>query len=389
MRVEWGEARRRAWAAPLPLPAVATLLADAEGASLTVPLRATSPVPAFDCSAMDGYAVGSLAGPWTVVGQVLAGPTCHRPPLTPGTAVEIATGAAIPAGTVAVVPYEQATGAGDRIDGPAAAGRHVRRTGEDVPLGVDLLPAGTTVTPTVVGLAAEVGLDTLTVRPRPATALLLTGDELVHAGSSGGGLVRDSVGPALAGWVRGLGGVLLPPRPVPDTDVDTVAKAIDTAAGDVVLTSGGAGGGPKDLVAAALRELRADLVVDGVDCRPGGPARLAALPDGRWVVVLPGYPYAALVAVLTLLGPLLAGLTGRPLPVLPTATLPTATLPTAGTAGGTSTRLVPVRRRPDGTVEPLGRDRPGNLWGAAEADALAVLTPGRAPTDPVALLALP
>ena len=71
---------------------------------------------------------------------------------------------------------------------------------------MDLLPAGAAVTPTVVGLAAETGLDTLPVRPRPATALLLTGDELVHAGGSGGGLVRDSVGPALAGWVRGLGG---------------------------------------------------------------------------------------------------------------------------------------------------------------------------------------
>jgi len=382
------------------LPAVEVPLAGAEGGTLAAPLRAVTAVPGFDCSAMDGYAVGSLAGPWQVVGQVLAGAARQRVPLTPGTALEIATGAAIPAGTVAVVPYEQATRDGDRLDGPATAGRHVRRTGEDIPLGVDLLPAGTPVTATVVGLAAEVGLDTLPVRARPAAALLVTGDELVHAGGSRGGLVRDSIGPAVAGWVRGLGGVLLPPRPVPDTDAATVAKAIDAAAGDLVLTSGGAGGGPRDLVAAALRELGADLVVDGVACRPGGPARLAELPDGRWLVALPGYPYSALVAVLTLLGPLLAGLTARPLPDLPTARLtlpaPPATPTRAGAPGpgdpppaAASTRLVPVRRRPDGTVERLGRDRPGNLWGAAAADFLAVLAPGRAEADPVPLLLIP
>ena len=106
---------------------------------------------------------------------------------------------------------------------------------------------------------------------------------------------------------------------MPDTDATTLAAAVAAAGGDVVLTSGGAGGGPADLVAAALRELGARVVVDGVDCRPGHPQRLAELPDGRWVVALPGNPYAALVAALTLLGPLLAGLTGRPLPELPLA----------------------------------------------------------------------
>jgi molybdopterin molybdotransferase len=381
VRVEWAEARRRAWAAAAPLPVVALPLAAAEGGTLAAPLRAHTPVPGFDCSAMDGYAVGSPAGPWRLVGRVLAGPAAARPPLGPGTAVEIATGAAVPAGTVAVLPYELATRAGEHVDGPAEPGRHVRRTGEDVPVGVDLLPAGAAVTPTVVGLAAEVGLDVLPVRPRPVVAALLTGDELVRSGGSGGGLVRDSVGPALPGWVHGLGGRLLPPVAVPDTDAATVAATIAAAGGQVVLTSGGAGGGPKDLVAAALAELGADLLVDRVDCRPGGPARLAALPDGRWVVALPGYPYAALVALLTLLGPLLAGLAGRPLPVLGAAR-------PAGPSGAPGpVRIVPVRRGPDGTVRPVGRDRPGNLWGAADADALAVLPAG--PTGTVRLLTLP
>jgi molybdopterin molybdotransferase len=238
----------------------------------------------------------------------------------------------------------------------------------------------------VLGLAAEVGLDLLRVRRPPAVAVLLTGDELVHSGGSRHGLVRDSVGPALPGWVGGLGGVTLPAAGVPDTDAATLVAVVQKAGGDVVLTSGGAGGGPKDLVTAALRELGAELVVDGVDCRPGSPARLAGLPDGRWLVSLPGYPYAALVAVLTLLGPLLAGLGGRPLPVLPTAVL--AAAPPPGRTPRPATRVLPVRRRPDGTVEPVGRDRPGNLWGAAGADALAAVPPDWT-AGPVPLLPLP
>ena len=70
-----------------------------------------------------------------------------------------------------------------------------------------------------------------------------------------------------------------------------------------MVTSGGVGGGPKDLVVPAMLALGAGLVVDRVDCRPGGPQRLGLLPDGRPLVALPGYPYAALVGVLTLLGP--------------------------------------------------------------------------------------
>lgn len=400
MSTAWDKARRIAHEAPEPLPAVEATLAAATG-TLAVPLRARTGVPGFDCSAMDGYALGSAAGPWQLTGRVLAGPVAPgRGPLAAGGAVQIATGAAVPAGTVAVLPYEQADLAAGRLTAtvPPVPGQHVRRTGEDVPLGVDLLPAGTAVTPTVVGLAAAGGLDTLLLRPPPRVAALLTGDELVHAGGSGVGLVRDAVGPALPGWVRWLGGEPLPARAVPDTDTGVLVEAIEAAGGDVVLTSGGAGAGPADLVAAALRRLGARVLVDGVDCRPGRPQRLAVLPDGRWVVALPGNPYAALVAALTLLGPLLAGLGGRPLADLPTARLvppaaAAATDPSGagrdGAAGfGGGTRVLPVRRRPDGAVEPLGRDRPGNLWGPALADAFAAVPPGWR-GEPVPLLAPP
>ena len=391
MRVPWVEARRTAYAAGRPLPPAELPLPNAGGGTLAAPLRAATPLPGFDCAAMDGYAVGDVEGPWTVVGRTVAGQAGRRDPLAPGLAVEIATGAVLPPGTVAVVPYEYTTSDGDRVRGTAIAGRNVRRTGEDVPVGADLVPAGSPVTPAVVGLAAAVGLDALLVRPRPAIALLITGDELVATGTSADGLVRDALGPALPGWVHGLGGRPLPAVRVRDTAADDVAKAIEAASGDVVVTSGGVGGGPKDLIVPALSALGAELAVDRVDCRPGGPQRLALLPDGRPVVALPGYPYAALVGVLTLLGPLLAGMAGRALSDLPTARL-VGGAPSMGSRprrpdqpAPAPTRILPVRRRSDGSVESVGLDRPGSLWGAALADAFAVVPP-HWQDDPVALL---
>jgi len=453
----WASARIAAYAAPEPLSARPVALADALGTTLAAPLRAATPVPAFPSAAMDGYAVGPGGGPWRLVGRVLAG-DAEACAVGPGEAAEIGTGAPTPAGTIAVLAYERATRSGDEIAGAAEPGRHVRQVGEDVGLDVDLARAGTVVTPTILGLAAMVGLDDLPVRPRPRVAALLTGTELVHSGQSGGGRVRDGVGPQLPGLVRWLGGELVLVRAVEDTPADLLGAAVaETVAGarpDVLLTVGGAGGGPADRVRGALDRLGARTLVAAVACRPGHPQLLAQLPDGRWVVGLPGNPYAALVAALTLLGPLLAGLAGRRLPTPPSARLlppagpggsaglepGTAPRPPAGPGGsaglepGTAhrppagpepaagpasaeidpgagsrppvvssppagslrsataaehlTRIVPVRRVRDNTVEPLGRDRPGNLWGAALADALAVVRPGWQ-GEPVPLLALP
>jgi molybdopterin molybdotransferase len=385
----WASARLAAYAAPEPLAHDTVPLADALGCALAVPLRGLTPLPAFDCAALDGYAVGSTSGPWRVIGRVLAGHGDSRP-LRPGHAAEVATGAPIPAGTVAVLPYESVDRDGDLVSAAGGeeivAGRHIRSVAEDVPTGTDLAPAGTPVTPALQGLAAGVGLDVLHVRPRPRVGALITGDEIISSGRSGHGLVRDGVGPQLPGLVRWLGGELTFAMPVPDTPAGGLAAAMEAATDvEVVLTCGGAARGPADRLPAALDRVGARTLVSGVACRPGRPQRLARLADGRWLVGLPGSPYAALVAALTLLGPLVAGLTGRPLPALRTAPL-TVPPPGGGTAG--RTRILPVRWARGGAVEPLGRDRPGNLWGAALADALAVVRDGWA-GDPVPLLELP
>ena len=98
----WASARVAAYAAAEPLPARRLVLGEALGATLAEPMRAPAPLPAFESAAMDGYAVGSIHGPWRVVGEVLAG-DADAGAVAPGEAKEIATGAPVPAGTVASV----------------------------------------------------------------------------------------------------------------------------------------------------------------------------------------------------------------------------------------------------------------------------------------------
>jgi molybdopterin molybdotransferase len=267
------------------------------------------------------------------------------------------------------------------VTGEIAAGRHIRRTGETVPADAVLAEAGTPVTPALLGLAAGLGLDSLCVRPRPRVRAVVSGNEVVTSGPPGPGRVRDALGPALPGLIAGLGGDVVELTRVGD-DPAELAGALTDPAGDVILTCGGSSVGTTDPLSDVLTGLGATVVVAGVACRPGHPQALAVLPDGRPVVGLPGNPYAALVALLTMLGPLCAGLAGRAMPVLPTARLDGWHRP------ADLTRIIAVRRIDGVTVAPTGHDRPASLWGAAVADALAVVPPGWA-GEPVELLALP
>jgi molybdopterin molybdotransferase len=389
--VPWHRARVLAHAAPdrpAPAadPAAAVPLAAALGRVLAAPLVAVSPFPAFDNAAMDGYAVAG-PGPWRVARRVLAGDG-EAGTLRDGEAVEIATGAPVPAGTLAVLPYEHACRDGDVVTGDVEPGRYVRRVGEEVPAGAELAPAGTPVGPVLLGLAASVGVDDLPVRSRPRVAVLITGDEIVTSGAPGPGRVRDAVGPMLPGLVRHLGGDVVHAAPVPDTPPHLLAAELSgggsaaVAGCDVVVVCGSSSVGPADGLRAVLVDACAELVVDGVACRPGRPQALARLPDGRWVVGVPGNPFAALVAVLTLLGPLLAGLVGRPLPALPSVPLRGDPRPRPGL-----TRLVPVRWAAEAALT-LDAESGGSARLPATADALAAVPPGWA-GEPVPLLALP
>lgn len=375
----WPLARSRAHAAARPLPARTVELGAALGAGLAEPLRALVPLPPFDTSAMDGYAVCG-PGPWQVVGRLPAGVAASGP-LAAGTAVEIATGAGVPAGTLGVLPYEQATRTGPTVAGAVSAGRHVRRTGEECDAGCELLPSGTPVSPVVLGLAAAAGHDALPVHPRPRVAALVTGAELLRAGRPGDGRVRDAIGPQLPGLLSWAGGLPVGLAHLGD-EWGELAEGLDAAGPvDVIVTTGASSAGPADHLRDELDRRDAQVVVDGVACRPGHPQLLARLPDGRWLVGLPGNPLAALVGVVTLVAPLLAGLAGRR-----TSAVRPVPLAAPLEAHPLLTRLVPVRPSGAGaSVQPAGHAGSAMLRGAALADGLAVVPPG-ARLEPGALV---
>jgi molybdopterin molybdotransferase len=365
-------------------------LDEADGCVLATPLVSPVAVPPVDRAAMDGYAVRG-AGPWRVIGHVEAG--CADPgTLEDGQAVGIVTGATLPAGATSVVRSEDAVVTGavgpaehDRLDGPSEQGRHIRRAGEECKPGDQLLPAGVVVNPAVLGLAATVGLNRLTVIPPPTVATLITGNELIHRGPSTPGRTRDAIGPMLPGLITRAGALpattpAAVARHLPDS-LEGLVGALRESQADLILVSGSSAAGPADHLRPALEALGAELIVDGVSCRPGHPQALAQLPDGRFVLGLPGNPFAALVAFLTLGVAVINRMRGLPLPELPQIAVP----------GGiachpTSTRLVPIRLTPQGAV-PVGHGGAAMLRGPAAADALAVVAPG--PAEAIAARLLP
>ncbi|GAB1641257.1 molybdopterin molybdotransferase MoeA [Krasilnikovia sp. MM14-A1259] len=378
----WAQARALARRLPGATGTERIPLDAAAGRTLATAVVARTSLPGTDDAAVDGYAVRGIA-PWRVVGRALAG---HGGPPTvaAGEAVEIAAGAAIPAGTHRVVPYEEAQRDGDLVcTASVTACRHIRGTGEYVSAGEPVLPAGALLTPAAIGLAAAVGLDTVTVRRRPVVRLLVTGDEIVAAGTPPPGTVRDAVAPMLAPLLRGWGADVEPPRYVPDQPAIAGTAAIAAAVHDaeVTVVCGASSAGPADGLHRSLRLLGACVHVDGVACRPAERQVLAQFGD-RWLVGVPGDPYAALVAALTLLEPLIGGLTGRP--AAPSAQ---ALLIGDVRADPRGTRLLPVVRQ-GACVLGHAAAQARHLGDAAQADALAVVPVSWRPDRPVELLSL-
>ena len=383
--IPWPEARRIARQSGRRLAATATPLGDqALGTALARSLVALTDLPSFDSSAMDGWAVAG-EGPWLVKGQLLAG---QRSPgaLHGGHAVRVATGSALPAGTTAVLRSEHGS-TEERTDGtwllvraPHLApvpGQEIRRRGQECRGGDELLPAGTLVTPTVLGLAAAAGYDELTVTARPRVEVLVLGDELLDHGLPRSGRVRDALGPMLPSWLRALGAEVTAVRRLVD-DANALHDAVTSSRADVIVTTGGTAGGPVDHVHPVLAAIGARLLVDGVAVRPGHPMLLAALPPGipaggGHLVGLPGNPLAAASGMLTLVAPLLRTLGGRPVPA------PYAAPLTEDVQGHPAdTRLVPVVFDDESAARPLHFAGPAMLRGLAAADGMAVIPPGGA-----------
>jgi molybdopterin molybdotransferase len=217
------------------------------------------------------------------------------------------------------------------------------------------------------------------VRRPPRAALLVFGDELLTTGTPGSGRVRDSLGPQMPGWLRRCGAtvepdaVLGPVRDTLDAHIDAIRDALAVA--EVVCTTGGTMHGPVDHLHPALTALEADYVANTVAVRPGFPMLLARVPgpDGRprFLAGLPGNPQSAVVALATLVAPLLAGLHGRELAPLP---LVEAGAPIPGR--GAFTHLALAALDADSRIAtPVGHVGSAMLRGLAQAHGFAVIRP--------------
>jgi len=298
-------------AAIRPLPPRPLGLDEADGAVLTQDVAAAWPLPPFDNSAMDGYAVlaADVAGasperPVTlpVRAEVAAGDTT-RHKLTGGGGIKIMTGALLPPGADAVVPVEWTDGgaAGGQVTITRAAepGHAIRRTGDDAAVGDLLLTAGTRLGPVQLGLLAAAGHGTVTARPRPRVTLISTGNELIEPGRPViPGQIWESNSRMLAAAAREAGFEARRHPIVPD-DKATVLASIEAAldGADLLVTTGGVSmGGEHDVVKAAL----ADLGTVGfrkVAMQPGMPQGFGTVgPAGTPIFTLPGNPVSAYVS---------------------------------------------------------------------------------------------
>lgn len=322
---------------------------DLAGRTTAAPLHAPHPLPPFDNSQMDGYAVRAadlaLASSDTPVALAIGRATAAGdPPVAhlPGTASPVMTGAALPSGADAVVPIEAALPPAfprlSRAGAPEPTGTvsfvadvepgtFVRAAGVDVAAGTELLPAGASLGPARIGLLAAAGIARVPVRRRIRILLCSTGDELAERAGSptalAPGRIHDANTPMLAAAMRAAGAEVRTLR-APDspellrTAIERAAierAAVERAAGpaDLVVTSGGISAGAFEVVRETFAPLGARF--RGIAMQPGGPQGLGVLEfgDARIAALcFPGNPVSALISAEVFLLPLLRAAAGRP-----------------------------------------------------------------------------
>lgn len=294
------DARARVVEAIRPSPdtaAVAT--AEAAGRYLAQAPVARVGSPAFDNSAMDGFALRAAdlpeaGGELPVAFTVAAGDDPGA--LPEGCCARIMTGAAVPAGADAVVMQEQVETAGDRArfaERPPQ-GNNIRRADEDIAPGDRLAAAGERVSPALVAALATAGVPEVRVTRRPRAYVLSTGSELRDPGEElGPGQIFDSNRPALVARLRELGAEVTDGGRVPD-ELESLRAAFEEAAGfDLVVTSGGVSVGEFDQVKGVLAE-QGEIGFWKAAIKPGKPFAFGRL-GGAYFFGMPGNPVSALV----------------------------------------------------------------------------------------------
>jgi molybdopterin molybdotransferase len=308
------EARRRVLAAVTPLDPERIAVADALDRVLAEDVVATTDVPPFPSSAMDGYAVesGPAGRELRLVGESRAGAPADRE-LQADEAIRISTGGAVPAGATAVIRQEDTEERGETVFVSAAVepDENIRPAGEVMERGTVALSRGTTLRAPELGAAVTAGVGTVLVGSRPRVAVFSTGDELRAAGEPlRPGEIHNSNAPMLTALATHAGALTARAGRLPDDRAATEAglgEALDSA--DVVIVSGGVSVGPHDHVKPALAELGVDEIFWRVALQPGKPTWFGSR-EGKLVFGLPGNPVSAAVTFALFAAPALAALQG-------------------------------------------------------------------------------
>jgi molybdopterin molybdotransferase len=361
-------------------------VAEARGRVLAQVVRAPEPLPSFDNSAMDGYAVraaevAAATGESPVrlpVGEDIAAGAATGD-LTPGTARRIMTGAPVPRGADAVVEVEATDGGTESVEIREArkAGTFVRPQGSDLAVGQEVLTAGTLLGPAPLGVLTALGIREVVVRRRPRVLVCSTGSELAEDPVPGSGQIRDANGALLAAAVEEAGGLAVRQLWVAD-DVPAFLALLDEqlASGDVdlVLTSGGVSAGAYEVVKEGLGPRGVEFTK--VAMQPGMPQG-SGLVNGVPVVCLPGNPVSALTSWEVFVRPGLRRAFGHPVPDRPVVRA-RLTEPVQGLPAKRQVRRARLDRTTD-EVTPWGPPGSGFLGWFAGADALIDLPAGGTP----------
>ncbi len=299
------------------LPVEDVPIGAALGRVLAETLRAAVPLPPYDHSAMDGYAVEAHAlpgePPWDLPVRGESRTGRPAPPLEPGAACRIFTGAPLPERADAVVMQESVVLSGGRVrlSTRPSPGDHIRRAGEDLPVGAVALEVGTRLGAYHLGLAAAADRAELRVARRPRVSILCTGDELRKPGTlARAASIPESNSVVIAALASGACAVTRIMEPSSDALEDTrskIAAALD--ASDLLVTVGGVSVGDYDVVRPALEAEGVRLEFYKVAMKPGKPLTLGRRGD-TLVLGLPGNPVSAQVTFALLGLPLLRRMQG-------------------------------------------------------------------------------
>jgi molybdenum cofactor synthesis domain-containing protein len=352
-------------------------LLEAAGRVLAEPIAATTDVPPFPRAAMDGYAViaqdtfgaGNLNPVRLLLIEVVHAADIAAASVSPGTCIQVATGAPIPAGADAVVQFEDTESEADpnaegtiKVYQPVYPRQNISARGRDIQAGQNVLAAETRLDPSKIGALAALGRTEVVVFARPTVAVIPSGNEIVSPGEPlTPGKIYDINSYTLASLVRDVGGV---PRLFPimqDTLEDVRRTLRDALACDLIVLSGGSSVGERDVMVEAVESM-GEVKFHGIAVKPGKPT-LCGVIDGKLVLGMPGYPTSCLTNGYGLLAPAL-----RRLAHLPESAVSGIALPMARRYTSTTGRhqYLPVRIEA-GEVVPVFKES-GAITSMADAE---------------------